>query len=167
VADRGWFKQSLSDVEGLEHPRGGKGYLFGETRPFDRYREVGVNVRVLEPGQPASLYHSEAAEEFFIVLGGECLAVVEDNEVPLRKWDFLHTPPHTAHVIVGAGEGPATVLMIGGRGPAKDPPHYPVSEVAARHGASVETETDDPQDAWRQAGWEMRLSPAPLPWPPD
>jgi len=122
-------------------------------------------VRVLGPGQPASPYHSEDAEEFFIVLGGECLAIVEDEEVPIRKWDFLHCPPRTAHVIVGAGDGPATVLMVGGRR-AEGPPHYPVSDVAARYGASVATATDSPQEAWQQLGWERRLDPTPLPWPP-
>ncbi len=161
----GWFKQNLSEVEALHHEQGGIGYLFGETRPFERYQDFGINVRVLKPGQPASLYHSEAAEEFFIVLGGECLAIVEDQEVPLRKWDFLHTPPATAHLIVGAGEAPATVLMVGGRG-ATEPPHYPVSELAARYGASVQTETDDPQDAWQQVGWKPEFDSAPLPWPP-
>src|ERR671925_1870903 len=126
--DRKWFKENLGEAEALQHSRIGKGYLFGETMPRDRYRDIGVNVRVLEPGQPASLYHSEAAEEFFIVLGGECLAIVEDEEVSLHKWDFLHTPPRTAHLIVGAGDRPATVLMIGGRR-SDQPPHCPVSEL--------------------------------------
>ena len=123
-------------------------------------------MRVLEPGQPASPYHSEDAEEFFIVLGGECLAIVEDEEVPLRTWDFLHCPRRVAHAIVGAGDGPATVLMVGGRR-AESPPRYPVSEVAARHGASVSTETEDPREAWQQLGWERSFEPVPLPWPPD
>ena len=164
--DGKWLKENLAEAEALEHSRIGKGYLFGETMPRDRYRDVGVNVRVLEPGQPASLYHSEAADEFFIVLGGECLAIVEDEGVPLRKWDFLHCAPHTAHVIVGAGDSPATVLMIGGRR-ADEPPHYPVSEVAARYGASVETETNDGQEAWQQAGWDLDFDRVPLPWPPE
>jgi uncharacterized cupin superfamily protein len=166
VGETSWFKADLSQVEALEHPQVGKGYLFGEKMPRDRYREVGVNMRVLDPGQPASLYHSEQAEEFFIVLGGECLAIVEDEEVPLRKWEFLHTPPGTAHVIIGAGEGPATVLMIGGRG-AEEPPRFPVSEVAARYGASAKTETGNAQEAWREAGWELTFESVPLPWPPD
>jgi uncharacterized cupin superfamily protein len=165
VSDEKWFKASLAGAEALSHPRLGLGYLFGEQQPLDRYRQVGVNVRVLEPGQPASLYHSEDAEEFFIVLGGECLAIVEDEEVSMRKWEFLHCPPHTPHVIVGAGSGPATVLMIGSRG-AADPPHFPVSEAAARYGASVERETNDGQDAWQQAGLELAFDRAPLPWPP-
>ena len=166
MAESSWFKANLSEVEGFEHAAAGKAYMFGETRPLERYRDVGINVRVLEPGQPASLYHDEPAEEFFLVLGGECIAIVEDEEVPLRKWDFLHTPPRVAHVIVGAGDGPSTVLMVGGRR-AEGPPHYPVSEVAARHGASVKTETNSGPEAWQQMGWEARLDPAPLPWPPE
>ena len=166
MADAGWFKRNLGEVEGMEHPQAGRAYLFGETMPRDRYRQVGVNVRVLEPGQPASPYHAEDAEEFFVVLGGECVAIVEDEEVPLRKWDFLHCPPRTAHAIVGAGDGPAHVLMLGGRGDGS-PPHYPVSELAARYGASVTTATDDPPDAWRQLGWERSFERVPLPWPPD
>jgi uncharacterized cupin superfamily protein len=166
MSDAKWFKENLGEVQGLQHAQAGKAYLFGETIPRDRFRDVGVNVRVLEPGQPAALYHAESVEEFFLVLGGECLAIVEDEEVPLRKWDFLHTPPWTAHVIVGAGDGPATVLMIGGRR-TDAPPRFPVSELAARHGASVETETNDTPDAWQQIGWELSFEPTPLPWPPD
>src|ERR671935_2050110 len=147
AGDGRWLKENLAEAEALEHSRIGKGYLFGEIMPRDRYRDVGINVRVLEPGQPASLYHSEAEEEFFIVLGGDCLAIVEDEEVPLRKWDFLHCPPRTAHVIIGAGDGPATVLMVGGRR-AEGPLHYPVSDLAARYGVSVSTPTDNPREAW-------------------
>jgi len=166
VAPNGWFKENLANVQGFEHPTAGKAYMFGESRPYERYRDLGINIRVLEPGQPASPYHSEGVEEFFIVLGGECLAVVEDEEVPLRKWDFLHCPPRTAHVIVGAGDGPATVLMVSGRR-SEDPPHYPVSEIAGRYGASVETPTDNPAEGFEQLGWERRLDPVPFPWPPE
>ena len=164
--ERAWIKENLGEVEGMRHAQAGRGYLFGEAFPRERFRDVGVNVRVLEPGQPASLYHSESVEEFFLVLGGECLAIVDNEEVPLRRWDFLHTPPGVAHLIVGAGDSAATVMMIGGRR-TDEPPHYPVSELAARYGASVKTETDDPQDAWQQAGWEMSFDTAPLPWPPE
>ena len=46
---------------------------------------------------------------------------------------------------MGAGEGPCVILMVGARsGPGV---HYPVSELAARYGASVAEETSD----WRQA----------------
>jgi hypothetical protein len=44
---------------------------------------------------------------------------------------------------------------------------YPVSELAARHGASVERETSDPDEAY--AGWEPSRRERPsfwdrLPW---
>lgn len=159
------LRANLGDAEAMKHAQSGIGYLFGETRPFERYEDFGINVRVLEPGQPASLYHSEAAEEIFLVLGGECLAIVEDEEVPLHTWDFLHCPPRTAHVIVGAGDRPATVLMVGGRR-SEEPPHYPVSELAARFGASVKTPVDNGREAYEQAGWELEFKPVPLPWPP-
>jgi len=166
MAGRLWHKANLAEVEGIEHPQAGKGYLFGESRPREFLRDFGINVRVLEPGQPASLYHSEPNDELFLVLGGECLAIVEDEELPLRQWDFLHTPPGTAHLIVGAGERPATVLMVGGRR-GEGMPRYPVSELAARYGASVSTETNGAQDGYQQAGWEVRFEPARLPWPPE
>lgn len=160
-----WSKANLAEVDAAEHAQVGKAFLFGEDRPRERYKDVGVNIRVLEPGQPASLYHAEATEEFFIVLGGECLAIIEEEEVALQTWDYLVCGPGTAHLIVGAGDGPATILMIGGR-QAETPPRYPVSPAAARYRASVTTETSDPQDAWEQVGWDLRFTPTRLPWPP-
>ena len=166
ASERGWFTGSLDGAEALTNGRMGAGYLFGEQKPRELFQEVGINVRALEPGQPAAVYHSEPSEETFLVLGGECVAIVDDEEVPLRRWDFLHTPPGTPHVIVGAGDGVCHVLMVGGRTKGMEGIHYPVSEVAARHGASVTRATDDPRDAWDQVGFEMDFQVKPLPWPP-
>jgi hypothetical protein len=41
---------------------------------------------------------------------------------------------------------------------------YPVSEVAARHGASVATETGSGDEAY--AGWPGDYEPTRLAWPP-
>jgi uncharacterized cupin superfamily protein len=160
-----WFTSNLSEVEGMKHPTLGMGYLFGEAYPRERFQDFGINVRVVEPGQPTALYHAEDAEEAFIVLGGECLAIVEGEELTMRKWDFLHCPPGTAHVLIGAGDGPCTILMVGGRG-GEMKIHYPVNETAARHGVSVERETDSFEDAWEQVGLRPEFEMAPLPWPP-
>ncbi len=84
------------------------------------FRDIGVNVRVLWPGDANALYHHEDAQEGFLVLSGECLLVVEEQERPLRQWDYFHCPPGTRHVIVGAGDGPCVVLMIGARRAAGD-----------------------------------------------
>ena len=63
---------------------------------------------------------------------------------------------------MGAGDGPCAVLMIGSR--RLDEAHYPVSAVAARYDASVETATDDPAEAYADWRREPRR-PAPNPWP--
>ena len=61
------------------------------------------------------MYHGEAAQEDFLVLSGECLLLIEGEERPLKAWDFVHFPQWTEHVIVGAGNGPCAILMVGSR----------------------------------------------------
>jgi uncharacterized cupin superfamily protein len=117
---------------------------------------------VLQPGEPASKYHAEAAQEAFLVLSGECRLIVGDEERPLRQWDFFHAAPWTPHVLVGAGEAPCAVLMVGSRFEEKGIV-YPVSEAAARYGASVEAETSSPREAY--AAWKPP-EPARRQWPP-
>jgi uncharacterized cupin superfamily protein len=160
-----WFTGSLDGAQAMKHPVLGIGFLFGEAYPREKFRDFGINVRVVEPGQPTALYHAENAEEVFLVLGGECTAIVDDEELTLRKWQFLHCPPGTPHVLIGAGDGPCTILMVGGRG-GELGLHYPVSEVAARHGVSVNTEADSYEEAWSQLGLKPEFEQAPLPWPP-
>jgi uncharacterized cupin superfamily protein len=124
---------------------------FGDKARFEAldgpFPEFAINVRVLSPGQPNGLYHRESGQEAFIVLHGECVAIVEDEERTMGRGDFLYAPPGTAHILVGAGEGPCAILMVGTR---KDPEEllYPVSEVAARYGASAERETSDVEEAY-------------------
>jgi uncharacterized cupin superfamily protein len=138
----------------------------GATYPLEPrdapFRDVGVQVRVLWPGDPNGLYHSEDVQEGFLVLSGECLLVVEEEERRLRQWDYVHCPAGTRHIFVGAGEGPCAILMLGARPDVGV--HYPASEVAARHGASVAEETDDPDRAY--ADWPGGHEPVRLPWPP-
>ena len=45
-----------------------------------------------------------------MVLSGEAILVIEGEERPLRRWDFVHCPPEAKHVIVGAGDRPCLVL---------------------------------------------------------
>ena len=121
------------------------------------FQQLGININVLEPGQPLCRYHWEADQEDFLVLAGEALLVVEEEERPLRPWDFVHCPPGTKHVLVGAGTGPSVILAVGARIDSVDNPDwgaYPVSEVAARHGASVDAETSHPEEAY--AAWTKR-----------
>lgn len=112
-----------------------------------RFRELGFNVSVLEPGQAIGLYHRELAQEGFLVLAGECLLLVEGEERPLRTWDFVHCPGGTNHMIVGAGSGQSVVLAVGARGGRKGLV-YPVEPLALKHGVGVERETTKPQEAY-------------------
>jgi uncharacterized cupin superfamily protein len=124
--------------------------------PFTRFEGdarlplIGINIGVLEPGQPSCMYHRENEQENFLVLSGECLLLIEGAERRLRAWDFVHCPPWTEHVFVGAGDGPCAILAIGTR--LSDEIVYPASELAERHRAGVAEETSDPKVAY--AGYD-------------
>jgi uncharacterized cupin superfamily protein len=121
------------------------------------FAQLGININVLEPGEALGLYHWEADQEDFLVLAGEAILIVEEQERPLRQWDFVHCPPRTNHIIVGAGTGPAVVLAVGARVDSVDNESwggYPVSETAAKHGLSVERETNKAEEAY--AAWTRR-----------
>jgi len=96
------------------------------------------------------MYHWEADQEDFLVLSGEALLLVEGEERPLRRWDFVHCPAGTKHMVVGAGDGPCAVLAIGARANQDGAGWggYTVDDVALRHGAGVEVETTDPEQAY-------------------
>ena len=157
----GWFVLNLADALAMRNEEKGGGFYPLEPREV-RFADFGVNVHVVWPGEPNCLYHSEGAREAFLVLSGECTLVVEEEERPLRQWDFFHCPAGTRHVFVGAGEGPCAILMIGAR-PEVEELLYPASEVAAKHGASVAKETPNPDEAY--AGWPGDFAPTRLPWP--
>ena len=142
----GWFVVNVADARATESERFGAGARF-EGKGDARFPEFGINVRLVQPGQPTSLYHRENAQEAFLVLSGECLLIVEEEERALRKGDFVHLPAGKAHVLVGAGDGPSSVLIVATR---KDPEEllYEVSEAAARFGGSAERETPDAREAY-------------------
>ena len=139
----GWFVVNVRDAEWFSSQTRGAACWFaneyGEA-PIE-FAQLGINVTVLEPGQ-SSVYHAEANQEAFLVLAGECRLLVEGEERLLRAWDFFHCPPWTEHAFVGGGDGPCVILMVGAR-LQEERLHYPVSELAARYGASVDEETTD------------------------
>jgi uncharacterized cupin superfamily protein len=141
-----WFVRNFRDMQWWD--RGPRGFV--TELVDDDGAQVGANVFVLEPGQPMSMYHWEADQEGFLVLSGEALLIVEDEEHPLRQWDYVHTPAPVPHTIVGAGTGPSAILAIGAREHQAGPDWggYPYSEVAMKHDASTEEETTDPDVAY-------------------
>lgn len=156
----GWFVVNVAEAQAITTEKLGAAVLF-EDRRTHPFPEFGINVHVLRPGQPNAMYHRENAQEAFLVLSGECVAVVEDEEHPLRKGDFLYTPPGTDHVLVGAGDGPCAILMVGTRKQTEELV-YPVSEAAARYGASVPEETTDERRAYE--GMRPAYGTLGLPW---
>jgi uncharacterized cupin superfamily protein len=151
---------NVADAPATSHPH--RATLI-DFEPEDApWPDTGVNVMVMQPGQPNCRYHSEPVQEDFLVLHGECLVIVEDEERPLRQWDLVHCPAGVPHVFVGAGDSPSAILCIGSR--RLDRAHYPVSEVAARYDASARETTDEPAEAyadWREEPW----TPVDNPWP--
>ena len=159
----GWFVLNLGEALAVHNDeKGGTVYpIEARELPFS---DFGIHLRVISPGEPNALYHAENGQEGFLVLSGECTLIIEEQERPLRQWDYVHCPPDTHHVIVGGGEGPCSILMIGAR-PKEETILYPVSEVAAKYGASSAKETGVPDEAY--ADWPGEYEPMRRPWPPD
>jgi uncharacterized cupin superfamily protein len=137
AADDGWFVVNVADAAWMTNEYFGEACVFeGDAAAFP---QVGYTIHVLQPGQPNGLYHHERDQEDFLVLAGECIAIVEEEERTMRAWDFLHCPPGTKHIFVGAGDGPCVIFMAGGREHRGKTVYVP-SELARRYGASVESE---------------------------
>jgi uncharacterized cupin superfamily protein len=152
----GCFVVNVRDAAWLTNDAFGARCVFEASGPVIRRRPeltvqqfdgLGFTLQVVQPGQASGLYHAESNQENFLVLAGECLLLIEGEERPLRAWDFVHCPPGTAHAFVGTGNGPCIIFMTGGRIRDKATA-YPRSELARRHGAGVETETDSPSEAY-------------------
>ena len=113
--NEGWFVVNVRDTKWVVSDQFGAGCSFESRQAF--FKELGINICVLQPGEPACLYHEENAQEDFLVLSGECTVLVNGEERPLRTWDFFHSPPGTEHLLVGGGGGP--LGAAGGRHAAR------------------------------------------------
>ena len=158
-ADDGWFILNLAEIGWQTHAGGGTWCSF--ESPAARSAMLGIGVHVLWPGDRPGFYHAESDQEGFLVLSGECVAIVEGQERRMGPWDYLHCPPGTAHITIGAGDGPCALVMVGTRSPDHTI-RYLVDPTAARHGAAVAVETDSPREAYAQ---RPPITPSPSPWP--
>ena len=148
----GWFVLNARDGRWRER-RGRRGLTFTGSDDWDAdwfFPQFGVNLAVLDPGEPNSMYHWETETEAFLVLSGEALLIVERQERPLKQWDFVHCPPKAEHLIVGAGDGPCVVLCMSSRENQQFGPYgeYVANEVAGRYGGSPEETTQDGEIAY-------------------
>jgi uncharacterized cupin superfamily protein len=153
---QGWFVVNARETHWRERP--GRGVLCEfEGAGFEGatdFEQVGINVTVLSPGEPLSMYHWEADQEDFLVLSGEALAIVEGQERPLRQWDLLHCPAGTKHTVLGAGDEPCILLAVGARIHSTGPEWggYVADETALRHDAGVRKDTTEPKEAYAGFG---------------
>lgn len=148
--DKGWFIVDAGGTEGwLDNGLTARFILdqFGELSQY------GLNIQVMRPGQPNCRYHREfTCDETMLVLDGEAIVIAEGQERRVTGGTFVHFPAGTAHVMVGAGDAPCAVLMVGTRDGSQAERErwgeYPPDELAARHGASVAEHTHDPRIAY-------------------
>ncbi|HET9289234.1 MAG TPA: cupin domain-containing protein [Gaiella sp.] len=156
VDGEGWFVVNARDSRWRSEGPLGSYCTFEGKR---RFPQLGINVNVLEPGQAMGMYHRERAQEGFLVLAGECVLIVEGQERRLESWDFVHCPGGTEHIIVATGDRAAIVVAVGARGRGVGGGVvYTVSELAARHGASVERETTSAAEAYEKVREDLPRS---------
>ena len=174
-ASPGWFVVNVGDAAWVRNDAFGGRCVFESSRRVlaeradlepQQFAESGFTLAVLEPGKPTGMYHAESCQEDFLVLSGTCLLVVEEQERPLRAWDFVHCPGGTRHIFVGTGEQPCVIFMTGARRDGKTI-LYPRSTTALAHTAGVETETSAPVEAYAPfTSWRLGRPDAwtDLPW---
>ena len=159
----GWFVLNAKDAHWLD---GDLGKYTGFEGKNARFPQLGININVMAPGEPMTMYHREDAQEDFLVLAGECMLIVDGAERPLQQWDLFHCPAGVDHAIVGAGDGPSLVLAVGARtGTEEKGLVYPADPTAQKHGAGVAVETSVGKEAY--APFTLRHTAYEDGWLPD
>jgi len=145
----GWFVLNARDSRWY-HAEGRS--AFCDFEGDADFRELGMNIGVLGPGEAMAMYHWEADQEDFLVVAGEAVLVIEGEERPLRQWDFVHCPVGASHMIICAGDAPCVVVAVGARGNEGEGVWgvYPVADAAQRHGVGVDVETSDAEVAYEE-----------------
>ena len=72
--------------------------------PAEEAAGTAYRVRVAAGERTAVSYH-KVAEEFYYVLAGTGLAILDGKEYPLAPGDFLRLPPGTTHGFVAGPDG--------------------------------------------------------------
>jgi uncharacterized cupin superfamily protein len=145
AAGEGWFVVNARDAVWGESDTMGVFTRLGESKAA-RFPQLGFNIGVLWPGQPACMYHREPNQEGFLILSGECILLVEGQQRHMKQWDYFHCPADTDHLLIASGDEPCVAIAVGSR--ASRGVVYPVSELARKYGGSVEKETTDPDEAY-------------------
>lgn len=152
----GWHVVNVKDARWYGNPAFGKVCSF--EKPGETFPQTGVHLFVLEPGKPNCRYHRENVQEDCLVLSGRCRLLVNGKEKRLGPWDYVHFPAGVTHVLVGEGDGPCAVLLIGHR-PKEHELFYPRSELARGYGAEAPEPTGDPKTAYSDVTPRQEVEP--------
>lgn len=102
--------------------------------PEDEAAGTAYRVRI-EPGQRTAISYHKIAEEYYYVLAGHGVAILDGREYSLQPGDFLRLPPGCTHGFVTADE-PLEMLDIHTPGCRPDRDVYFVGDVP--HGFRTE-----------------------------
>ena len=146
AVDQGWFVVNIRDGAWVTNETFGAACVFeGDEAPFP---QLGYTI-ARAPAGPAERHVPlrERARRTSSSSPASACSSIEGEERRLKAWDFVHCPPGTEHIFVGAGDGPCVIFMAGARREGSSIV-YPRNELALRHGAGVETETQEPREAY-------------------
>lgn len=109
----------------IHRPSGSAGQRLGpyqiETLLHPHEEGAGTAYRVrIEPHQRTSISYHKIAEEYYFVIAGSGIALLDGQPYPLRAGDFLRLPPGCTHGFITADE-PLDMLDI--HTPACRPDH--------------------------------------------
>jgi mannose-6-phosphate isomerase-like protein (cupin superfamily) len=93
-----------------------------ETLIPEEDEAAGTAYRIrIEPGQRTSVSYHQVAEEFYLVLEGGGIAVLDGVEHELKKGDFLRLPPGTRHGFITGNQALVMLdLHVPGSRPDRD-----------------------------------------------
>ena len=145
---QGWFILSARDARWFDKPEQGWSVPLTGSDEYEAetfFPMLGMAIRVVGPGEVSTTYHWETEQEDFLVLAGECIAIIEGQERRLKQWDFVHCLPETKHAFVGVDDGPCVLLCASSRQFQKDGPwgYYCYDETAERYNAASPEDTQD------------------------
>ena len=101
----GWFVLNAKDARWLSGELGT--YVPWEGVDEARFPQLGINLNVLQPGEPMTMYHRENAQEDFLVLARRVHADRRGGGAAAAAMGSLPLPGRTSpHAVVGAGDRP-------------------------------------------------------------
>lgn len=74
-----------------------QGILIEQLLPTENCKNFSAYLVSMQPHQEKKPSHHKMGEELYYVLSGEGIAVLGDEEYPLRAGCFFRVPPNTVH----------------------------------------------------------------------